>query len=415
MKILIVDDSKAIRLRLSLVIQKITRHEIIQAPTGEEALSLLTSEKPPEIALVDWQLSDLSAVELCATCERHYASAGFGQLRPYLITMAAQDSADDVLTGLNAGADDYLIKPADDTLLMARLRVAERNVLLQTGLRQHIQNMERTLRRYEILRSVISADTPDKGAATRDTKALEKNPRFSTRIASLSAIAFLHRTITRAFGKLNSGTVHCEESPTHSLMPQQRSVPDYVAWAGTVLDDRDTWLDLIVEMSHAAARRLHQRLSTAGKVDSEEIRDAIAVMIQIVHREFEAQLREDQVESSMHLEPVVFAMDSATKPQARGQRLHRCRVSIGDNIRLSATLCEIHSRVIDRSAEDICNYEVVAAPFRSPDRSVILQPGTVMNSKHIESLRQLEGAGDQPLMIKVIIPSAVGLLGLATG
>ena len=112
-KILIVDDDRALRdaLRRALVLGG---YDIVPAESGEAALKELTSAAPDAVVL-DIGLPDIDGLEVC----RRLRSTGN---RVPVLMLTARDAVADRIDGLDAGADDYLVKPVDVGELKARLR-----------------------------------------------------------------------------------------------------------------------------------------------------------------------------------------------------------------------------------------------------------------------------------------------------
>jgi len=96
-------------------------------------------------------LPKLDGVELCSRLR----SAAPGQPYTYIIILTARDRKEDLLRGLEAGADDYVVKPFDPDELMARVRVGERIVRLETVLRRRNQEMEESLQTIRRLKSLL--------------------------------------------------------------------------------------------------------------------------------------------------------------------------------------------------------------------------------------------------------------------
>lgn len=96
---------------------------------GESALRALTSENAPQMALLDWMMPGLDGPAICRRIR-----AEIGRPYAYLILLTAKDQKEDLLEGLEAGADDYLIKPFDSQELHARLRAGSRILKLQQDL-----------------------------------------------------------------------------------------------------------------------------------------------------------------------------------------------------------------------------------------------------------------------------------------
>jgi|BarGraIncu00222A_1022003.scaffolds.fasta_scaffold53741_2 two-component system response regulator MprA len=113
MRLLVVDDDRGLRdvLRRALTL---TGYEVRLAETGSEALSEVASAVPDAVVL-DVGLPDIDGLEVCRLLRRE------GNRVPVLM-LTARDAVTDRIDGLDAGADDYLVKPFDIDELRARLR-----------------------------------------------------------------------------------------------------------------------------------------------------------------------------------------------------------------------------------------------------------------------------------------------------
>ena len=113
MKVLIVDDDRPLRdaLRRTLVLGG---YDTLQAGGGEEALTRVASEAPDAVVL-DVGLPDIDGLEV----SRRLRASGN---RVPILMLTARDAVGDRIDGLDAGADDYLVKPFDVGELKARLR-----------------------------------------------------------------------------------------------------------------------------------------------------------------------------------------------------------------------------------------------------------------------------------------------------
>ncbi len=113
MRLLVVDDDRGLRdvLRRALTL---SGYEVRLAQSGAQALSEVASSVPDAVVL-DLGLPDLDGLEVCRTLRRE------GNRVPVLM-LTARDAVSDRIDGLDAGADDYLVKPFDIDELKARLR-----------------------------------------------------------------------------------------------------------------------------------------------------------------------------------------------------------------------------------------------------------------------------------------------------
>lgn len=123
MRILIVEDDPAQLEPLHAALMQ-AGHIVDGLEDGEEAQWLL-AQKEYDLLILDWMLPKVSGLSLC----RHYRS--LGKTAPVLM-LTAKDATPDKVIGLDAGADDYLVKPTDLIELLARVRaLGRRSPVLQ--------------------------------------------------------------------------------------------------------------------------------------------------------------------------------------------------------------------------------------------------------------------------------------------
>lgn len=119
-KLLVVEDERDIRDMLLFALEE-AGFQVTDAGTAERALSLLTEGYKPDLFLVDWMLPGASGVELA----RRIKQKPELQDTP-LILLTARGEEDDRVRGLEAGADDYVVKPFSPRELIARIRAVLR-------------------------------------------------------------------------------------------------------------------------------------------------------------------------------------------------------------------------------------------------------------------------------------------------
>jgi diguanylate cyclase (GGDEF)-like protein len=119
-KALVADDDTASRLLLQKVLTK-WGYDVVTASSGEEAWKILTSDDAPDIAVLDWMMPELDGVEVCRRMRALELSSP-----PYLLLLTSRSEKQDIATGLESGASDYVQKPFDHDELRARLLVGRR-------------------------------------------------------------------------------------------------------------------------------------------------------------------------------------------------------------------------------------------------------------------------------------------------
>ncbi len=135
MKILVAEDDLTSRTILNAILMK-WGHEVVPAVDGEQALRLLQQQEAPRLALLDWSMPGLSGVEVCSRLRKIQTSDS-----TYIIILTAKGEKKNIVEGLNAGANDYIVKPYDNDELQARINVGIRMVEIQTEL----ENAKRAL------------------------------------------------------------------------------------------------------------------------------------------------------------------------------------------------------------------------------------------------------------------------------
>ena len=146
-RLLIVDDDPNLRrfLRAELELEGYSCQE---AATGQQALELIRGE-PWDLLVLDWTLPDFSGVEICRRLRSSHNPT------PVLM-LTGVDGIEDRVTALDAGADDYLVKPFSIEELLARLRALQRRSGSQDAARPpqvlHLANLELNTASREVTR-----------------------------------------------------------------------------------------------------------------------------------------------------------------------------------------------------------------------------------------------------------------------
>jgi diguanylate cyclase (GGDEF)-like protein len=128
MKILIADDDTISR-RLTQKVLERAGYEVLAVENGVSAAKSLAGPDCPRLALLDWVMPGLDGPSVCRMIRTRY-----DQPYIFMILLTSKESKQDIVTGLEAGADDYLIKPYHPEELKARLRAGQRILQLQDKL-----------------------------------------------------------------------------------------------------------------------------------------------------------------------------------------------------------------------------------------------------------------------------------------
>ena len=149
MKVLIAEDDAVSRRVLAATLDKFG-YEVVVAADGAEAWAALQSEDAPHLAILDWMMPEIDGVEVCRRVRALSAA-----VPPYLILLTAKSGKGDVVTGLDAGASDYLTKPFDRAELRARVQVGARVLELQDKLAARARELEAALAQVKQLQGLL--------------------------------------------------------------------------------------------------------------------------------------------------------------------------------------------------------------------------------------------------------------------
>ena len=120
MRAMVVDDSKAMRTILRRLLAECGYDEILEASNGLEALEQLGTGGLPELALVDWNMPEMSGIEFVSAVRENEAWAGV-----VLMMITTETAVERITEALSAGADEYVMKPFTKEVLLEKLAILE--------------------------------------------------------------------------------------------------------------------------------------------------------------------------------------------------------------------------------------------------------------------------------------------------
>jgi len=149
MRILIAEDEPVSRRVLESSLRK-WGHEVIVTGDGAEAWEALRREDAPLLAVLDVMMPGLGGTEVCRRV-RDVPRA----VSPYLILLTAESGKENVVAGLEAGANDYVAKPFDPAELRARVNIGLQMLGLQKSLADRVRELEEALSQVKQLQGLL--------------------------------------------------------------------------------------------------------------------------------------------------------------------------------------------------------------------------------------------------------------------
>lgn len=130
MRILIADDDFTSRCILEAILIK-WGYEVISVADGTEAWETMQKPDAPRLAILDWMMPGMEGVEICRKLRENKKNE---EQYIYLILLTSKRLKENIVSGMEAGADDYVVKPFDQHELRVRIRAGQRIVQLQSEL-----------------------------------------------------------------------------------------------------------------------------------------------------------------------------------------------------------------------------------------------------------------------------------------
>lgn len=149
MRILIAEDDLTARTILAGLLKK-WGYDLVIANDGLAAWEILCRADAPRLVILDWMMPGMDGLEVIRR-----ARVQLIEQPPYIILITSRDHKDDVIAGLDTGANDYIRKPIDPDELLARVRVGQRSVEMQTSLYE-VQKMLERFAIYDSLTGILN-------------------------------------------------------------------------------------------------------------------------------------------------------------------------------------------------------------------------------------------------------------------
>lgn len=139
MTVLVADDLDVNR-KLLRSLLTVDGYDVIEASNGVDALRILQAATGPMVGLIDWEMPQMEGIEVCRQTRALPSPPPL-----YLILLTVRDSKQDIVAGLQGGANDYITKPFDKTELLARVGIGKQMVQLQQALTERVAELKEAL------------------------------------------------------------------------------------------------------------------------------------------------------------------------------------------------------------------------------------------------------------------------------
>lgn len=413
MKILLADDDQISRKIISGFLTRFG-YQVQVVSDGAEAWDVLQRQSPPQLAIFDWMMPRMSGLEVASKVR------GLNRKeRIYIILLSSRNSKLDIVKGLEAGADDYLIKPCDLAELQARLRVAERTIKHDQQLRKTINELESLARRHNLLGSIASnANVQPPAVAPATTPAPAPSPQptpaptapkpapapAATAKSAPAPLPALEAAIAQAFQEVGLGQ--------GATAPHQdfATGPEFSVVLPLCFPRSGKWVDVRFEFDRRSAHSTCRSLLRRGANSPQELQD---VLVEMVHLISGAQAMRAVKEASG-----MFALTAApVKNPAANEEAHRTgskryRVQSSE-VRANVAEFAADAPVLAKQPTELTAGEVVVAKIPSPRNpdGVLAAAGDILTQNRISGL--IEEGVTAPVSIVRIPESTLPYLAIS--
>ncbi|MDM8525356.1 response regulator [Desulfococcaceae bacterium HSG8] len=149
METLIADDD-FLTLRMIEALLMKWGYKVITANDGNEAWQILNNENAPRLAILDWIMPGMDGIDICRKVRALPDSD-----MTCLILLTSKSRKEDIVAGLEAGANDYIVKPFNHEELRVRVQIARKMIELQSALKDRVKELEKAMVHIRTLQGIL--------------------------------------------------------------------------------------------------------------------------------------------------------------------------------------------------------------------------------------------------------------------
>lgn len=385
MKILLADDDEISRKIIASFLARFG-YESLVVQNGAEAWEILQTPAAPPLAICDWMMPRMTGPEVCARLR-----AIKQPVRTYVILLSSRNTKLDIVKGLDAGADDYIVKPCDLTELQARLRVALRSLKYEEQLRKTIAEYDQLIRRHTMLGEIAGHQV-----AAQSVPAPVPVPTAAAPAPAATATApDLGALLCEALREIGLGQAQLDANP-EPAGPADFSVvlPAYVK--------RDAeWVDLRLDITRGGAHALCRAVLRRSANSEHELLGVLAEAVHLLLGARSLARAKQALGLVPVLPPVAARSDALPKPAAApAQRFALKLADLTIHAAKFATPAVVKNKSLPQL--QVGDLVVDAARASGDAEHVLLSAGEIITPHRLGTLAELPAAQAQSVTVAVV-------------
>jgi CheY-like chemotaxis protein len=384
MKILLADDDEISRKIIASFLARFG-YEALVVQNGAEAWDILQTPQAPPLAICDWMMPRMTGPEVCSRLRSIKQP-----VRTYVILLSSRNSKLDIVKGLDAGADDYIVKPCDLTELQARLRVALRTLNHEAQLRKTIADYEALIRRHTMLGEMAGQQV-----ATQAASAPPAAPIASPAPGTVTPPPDLGALLCEALREIGLGQGQLD------LNPGPAGATDFsVVLPGYVKRDAE-WVDLRLDITRGSAHALCRAVLRRSANSEHELLGVLAEAVHLLLGARSLARAKQSLGLVPILPPVAARSDALPKPAPAPAR--RFSLTLPELV-IHATAFTAPAVVKKKSLPQLGVGDLVVDSARAAGENehILLSAGEILTTHRLGALTELPAAQTQGLTIAVV-------------
>jgi len=303
MKVLLAEDSPAAQ-KILLNALDSEGYEAECYANGAEAFEAILRPGSPDLIILDWTMPGMSGLEIC----EKLVQAGLNEHK-YILILSATSDKNSIAHILRAGANDYVTKPMNREELLARLKVARRQLDLIQELRARTEELRTYIRKHRMLKFFTQSSDNPPSSKTRDLPETylatsSKEPSMRKALA-VQEVRHFEKTFFKVLEQCKLGATLAGEDVLKNT-DNDKSRAKLMAWNGLYLPQSEVWLDLIFETPFSAAESIAQHSLSKGLVSETETKDLFSELISLTSDAMKQRLQEAGMEIEAFYLPRAF-------------------------------------------------------------------------------------------------------------
>lgn len=379
MKIIIAEDDLVSRTVLEGLLKKSGYEVSGTYSDGRNALAALVQNPDIHIAILDWQMPEMTGIQICEELVKRGIKA-----EKHVILISNQVDKKYICEGLDSGADDYITKPYHDLELVARLKNAERHVNNFLTIKKYSLDLEHLARRNNLLGELaaksIGATTPLATGSPGTTPA-HIPIGLSATVASQQAVVQFESTVKATFEGLGVSGI---ELQIQDPAPPPSDAAGFVAWAPLYLPEAGVWLEILLEGSRANAQIIVGEVLGEDKPSDQLVIDMFSEFTNVIRGSSKALCTPMP---AIPFVPKTVNCDSTGTYTQMAKRKRCVAIKKGPAL-IYAYLCESESPTIVQHAKQLEMNSILSKNLIAKDTTdqILMPAWTVLTPKMIERI-----------------------------